>query len=289
MIDFILLILIYTGIYSLLSLGLNLVTGKTGLLSLCHAAFFAIGAYTTAIVMTKFGHSYLVALILSMFMAGFLGLLIGIPTLRLRGDYLAIATLGFGEIIKNIILNWDSLTRGPMGINNIPVLQIFSSWFSSTNKLFFVLLIWILVLIIMALLTGLAKSRFGRAMEAIREDETAARAMGLNTSIYKVTAFTLGAIIAGIAGNLWAVYNQSVTPQTFDFMLSIMILCMVVLGGLGQYKGAILGTLIIVITSEIPRLLGFSYLIPAQFNQILFGLILVLTMIYRPQGLLKEK
>lgn len=286
MLDYILLICIYTGIFAISSLGLNLVVGYTGLLSLCQAAFLAIGAYSTAILMTACGTGFFLSMIISGFIGSVTGLLIGIPSLRLKGDYLAIATLGFGEIVKNIILNWDRVTKGPMGINAIPGFSIAGITLTYMDKQAWAILIWAIVAISYYLIRRMIRSRIGRALEAIREDEIAASAMGINTAKYKVGAFTFGALLAGIAGSIFACFNQSVAPLTFDFMMSIMILCMAVLGGLGNSFATIIGTVIIIITSELPRLLGVSHIIPPQLNQIFFGLILVIMMIYRPQGLI---
>lgn len=288
MLNFLELIAIYIGIYGILSLSLNLIAGYTGLLSLCHAAFFGIGAYTTAIMMTH-GQGFWLSLLLSGLLAGSCGLLIGLPTLRLKGDYLAISTLGFGEIVKNVILNWDRLTRGPMGINGIPYITVPFINYTIQSKMDFLILVWIVTFSTYFLLEQLGRSRYGRAFIAIREDEIAARSLGINPTTYKISAFVIGAFFAGIAGTLWALYNTSVAPQTFDFMLSIMVLSMVVLGGMGNNRAVLLGTAILVITSELPRLLGFSAYIPPQTNQILFGLILVVMMIYRPQGLLPTR
>jgi len=289
MTNFLLLLIIYIGIYSILSLSQNLITGFTGLLSICHAAFFAIGAYTTAIYLVHTNGSFWIALLLSALISTLSGFLIGLPSLRLRGDYLAIATLGFGEIVKNLIINLDSITRGPMGINNIPSPKIFGFVLNPAVKLNYVVFVWIFVFITFFTLKRIVHSRFGRALEAIREDEIAASTMGINIVLYKVVSFTVGAFFAGIAGSLWAVYNQSVAPQTFDFILSVMVLCMVVLGGMGNNIGSIIGAAIIVTTSELPRLLGFSNIFPPQINQMVFGLLLVLVMIYRPQGILTRK
>ncbi len=286
MLNFILLIFIYIGIYAIASLGLNLIVGYTGLLSLCQAGFLAIGAYTTAVLMTSCSMGFWESMLISGLIASLCGMLIGIPTLRLKGDYLAIATLGFGEIVKNIIINWDSVTRGPMGINGIPGPSIFGTTLSSMDKLPWILIIWASVLITYYFIRRVVRSRVGRALEAIREDEIAASSMGINTARYKIGSFTTGAFFGGIAGSLFAAFNQSVAPLTFDFMMSIMILCMAVLGGLGNSFATIVGTVIIVIASELPRLLGISHIIPPQLNQILFGLILVLMMIYRPQGII---
>lgn len=286
MLNFIMLIFIYIGIYAISALGLNMIVGYTGLLSLCQAAFLGIGAYSTAVLMTAFNMGFWEAMIISGAIAAFCGILIGLPTLRLKGDYLAIATLGFGEIVKNIIINWDSMTKGPMGINGIPGPKLFGFMFSSMDKLSWVILIWVIVAITYYFVRRVVRSRVGRALEAIREDEIAASAMGINTAKYKIGAFTTGAFLAGIAGSLFASYNQSVAPLTFDFMMSIMILCMAVLGGLGNNFATIVGAVIIVIASEIPRLLGISHIIPPQLNQVIFGFILVLMMIYRPQGII---
>lgn len=289
MIHFLLLLIIYIGIYSIMSLSLNLIAGYTGLLSLCHAAFMAIGAYATAIIMTRVELNFFIIFVISGIIASIFGALIGLPTLRLKGDYLAIATLGFGEIVKNILVNWDSLTGGPMGISGIPTPQLIFYKFNSTSKMQYVILIWIFVVITYLIIRKLMRSRFGRALEAIREDEIAALTMGINITKYKIFSFTIGAFFAGLAGSIWAYYNQNVTPDTFTFMMSIMVLCMVVLGGLGNHLAVILGAIIIVLSSELPRLLGFSSIIPPQFNQITFGLILVLMMIFRPQGILGRK
>ncbi|PKL18761.1 MAG: branched-chain amino acid ABC transporter permease [Spirochaetae bacterium HGW-Spirochaetae-5] len=286
MLNFILLIFIYIGIYAIAAMGLNLIVGYTGLLSLCQAGFLAIGAYTTAVLMTTFHMGFWESMIISGFIASLFGILIGIPTLRLKGDYLAIATLGFGEIVRNVILNWDSVTKGPMGINGIPGPSIFGTTLSSMDKPAWIVIIWIFVAATYYFIRRIIRSRVGRALEAIREDEIAASSMGINTAKYKIGAFTTGAFLAGIAGSLFAAFNQSVAPLTFDFMMSIMILCMAVLGGLGNSFATIVGAVIIVLASELPRLMGISHIIPPQLNQILFGLILVLMMIYRPQGII---
>lgn len=289
MTDFLMVLFIYIGIYSIASLGLNLIVGYTGLLSLCQAAFVAIGAYTTAIIMTSSGLSFWFVLPIAGIAASLSGMIIGIPTLRLKGDYLAIATLGFGEIVKNIIVNWDSMTKGPMGINGIPAVNLFGIKLTILDKLHWMLVIWMFVLITYYLVRRIVRSRVGRALEAIREDEIAASSMGINTAKYKIGAFTAGSFFAGIAGGLYAAYTQAVAPNTFDFMMSVMILCMIVLGGLGRNIAAVAGALIIVLAEFTPRLLGISSIVPPQLNQILFGLILVMMMIYRPQGIIGRK
>jgi branched-chain amino acid transport system permease protein len=286
MLNFVLLILIYTGIYALMAIGQNLITGYVGLLSLTQAGFFAIGSYATAILTVTFGWNFWLTIPAAAILAGFFGLLIGLPTLRLKGDYLAIATLGFGEIVRNILNNWDSLTNGPMGIQRIPMATIFGMRINPYTKYSFLVMVWIFVIVAYILFERLAKSRMGRALEAVREDEIAASSMGINTTSYKVWAFVLGASVAGVAGSLQAVFILSVTPGVFTFMVSIMVLCMVVLGGMGNFKAVILGAFLIQFVSYFPQLVGLSNVIPPQFKQVLFGFILVSMMIWRPQGIL---
>ena len=289
MFNFFLLILIYTGIYSMMALGQNLITGYTGMFGLCQAGFFAIGSYTTAILCTKLGFSFWATLPFAAIISALLGVLIGLPTLRLKGDYLAIATLGFGEIIRNVITNWDSLTNGPMGIQKIPMVTIFGIKISPYEKVGFLILTWAFLGVSYLLVQHLGKSRMGRALEAIREDEIAASSMGINITKYKVWAFAIGAALAGIGGSIQAVYMLSISPTSYTFMVSVMVLCMVVLGGMGNNLAVILGAFIMQFISYFPQLTGLSNVIPPQFKQMLFGLILVIMMIYRPQGLIGRK
>ncbi|MGD9927464.1 MAG: branched-chain amino acid ABC transporter permease [Sphaerochaeta sp.] len=286
MLNFFLLILIYSGIYALMAMGQNVITGYGGMLSLTQAGFFAIGSYATAILTTQFGWSFWGTLPVAFVVSAFFGLLIGLPTLRLKGDYLAIATLGFGEIVRNVLNNWDSLTNGPMGIQRIPMPVIFGFTINPYKKYAFLVMVVVFVIIAYILFQRLARSRMGRALAAVREDEIAAQSMGINITKYKVYAFILGASVAGIAGSLQATFTLSVTPGTYTFMVSVMVLCMVVLGGMGNFKASILGAFIIQFISYFPQLTGLSSVIPPQFKQILFGLILVVMMIWRPQGIL---
>ena len=287
MLNLFLLILIYSGIYALMALGQNMITGYGGMLSLCQAGFFAIGSYATAILTTKLGWSFWATIPVSVVLSALLGVVIGLPTLRLKGDYLAIATLGFAEIVRTVINNWDKLTNGPNGINKIPKAQIFG--LTVKSKLAYILVIWAIVALVWFLFERIAKSRMGRALESIREDEIAASSMGINVTKYKVVAFALGAAAAGIAGSLQALYIGSVMPGTYVFMVSIMVLCMVVLGGMGNFVAVVVGAVLIQLISYFPQLVGLSSVIPAQAKQILFGLILVIMMIYRQQGILGRR
>lgn len=289
MFSFFLLIVIYVGIYSVLAMSLNLVVGYTGLLSLCQAAFFAIGAYTTAIGMVTLKLNFWLIFPLSGVIASLLGLLVGLPTIRLKGDYLAIATLGFGEIVRNVILNWDPVTRGPLGFTGVPNPSFFGYPLNPFKKWPFVILVWVFVLLVYLLFRYFLKSRFGRALKAVREDEIAVSSLGINPVKFKIAAFLIGGFIAGMAGSIWAVFNQAVMPDDFTFMLSFLILCMVVLGGQGNLISSLAGAVIVVSASELPRLFGLTDLISPQLRQILFGMILVLMMIYRPQGIFPPK
>ena len=201
MLNLLLLVMILLGLYIILSLSLNLIAGYTGLLSLCHAAFYGIGAYTTAILSVHTGLSFWLLLPISGLVAAVSGVLIGLPTLRLKGDYLAIATLGFAEIVRNVLTNWDSLTGGPRGISGIKPPVLFGYTLDPLKKVNYLILVWFFVAITFFVLKRIMESRFGRALEAIREDEIAASSMGINTTKYKVVSFSIGAFFAGIAGN----------------------------------------------------------------------------------------
>lgn len=287
MLNFVLLVLIYTVIYSFMALGQNVITGYGGMLSLCQAGFFAIGSYTTGILCTKCGWNFWPTLIVGMLFAALLGVLIGLPTLRLKGDYLAIATLGLGEIIKNVINNWQSLTNGPMGIQRIPMVKVFGLTINPyNNKLGFLVLSGCILLICCLFLSRFIKTRTGRALEAVREDELAALSSGINSTVYKIMAFAIGASFAAIGGSLYSVLTLSISPGTYTFMMSVMVLCMVVLGGMGNILGVLLGAFIIQLISYLPDLTNLSSVIPPQCKEILFGVILVVMMIFRPEGIL---
>ena len=281
MLNFFQFILIYSGVYAMMAIGQNCITGYTGMLSLCHAGFFCIGSYATAIISKTMGLSFWLSLPVAAVAAGIVGFLIGVPTLRLKGDYLCIATLGLGEIIRNVATNIN-----PVGYNSIPRVTLFGYQFASRNKLAFIILIWVFVLIFYLLFQRLAHSRIGRAMTAIREDEVAAASNGINVTKYKIISFVLGAAVGGVAGCFQTAYTLTVQPASYTFMVSVMVLCTVVLGGMGNGKAVILGAFIIQFISYFPQLTGLTNVIPAQAKQIIFGLILVVMMIWRPQGLL---
>ena len=285
-------------IYVMLGLSLNIVVGYAGLLDLGHVAFYAVGAYCYAIL-AQHGVGFWTTLPIAALLTGTLGLLLGFPVLRLRGDYLAIVTLGFGEIVRILLNNLDSLTNGPKGINNIPKPGLFNIVFTrkggagetpfhelvgipfSTEQrgIFLYLIILGLCLLTLWVINRLLRMPIGRAWEALREDEIACRSLGVNTTGIKLSAFAIGAAFAGLAGAFYAAFQGSVTPDSFTFWESAIMLAIVVLGGMGSQTGVILAALALTIIPEIAR--EFS-----QYRMIIFGAVMVLMMIWRPQGLI---
>lgn len=260
-------ILVLIGINLILALGLNLTTGVTGQLSMGHAGFMSIGAYTAAIMSVHLGVPFWVALLGGASMAALFGFIIGIPTLRLEGDYLAMVTIGFAEIIRVFFLNFEPGGKA-VGFSGIPASTTFST-------------VWILVIVVIFLNARLLNSRTGRALYAIREDEIAAESAGINTTRLKVLAFTLGAFLGGLGGGLYAHYMSYINPQDFGFMKSIEILNMVVLGGMGSIPGTAIGTVILTLAPELLRVV-------ADYRLLFYGALLVILMIFRPNGLLGD-
>lgn len=270
-------VLTLTGMYAVLALGLNIIVGQAGLLNLGYAAFYAVGAYTYAILSTRYGLPFWPGLLAGASVAAAFAVLVGLPTLRLRGDYFAIVTLGLGEITRIVLNNWDSLTGGPNGIANIgrPVI---AGYVLSSPLDFYYLILAIAVVTVIAM-RRLMTSRVGRAWIAIREDETAAEAMGINTYRLKMLAFMIGSAWAGCAGAFFAAKMAFVSPESFTFFESVIILCMVVLGGMGSIPGIILGAFLLIALPEFFR----EFM---DYRMLAFGAALVAMMIFRPQGLL---
>jgi len=260
--------IVYLCIYIILATSLNLINGITGQFSIGHAGFMAVGAYASAVLTVKFGLPYLLAIVVGGAAAGLLGFVIGLPTLRLSGDYLAIATLGLGEIIRITILNIPYI-GGASGLMGIPKYTNFT-W------AFFIMLF------VLFFIKNFVNSTHGRACISIRENEIAAEAMGINTTKYKVLAFTLGASFAGVAGALFSHYTYIAHPASFTFMQSFNILTMVVLGGLGSMSGSIIGAILLMWVS------AFFASWP-ELRMVIYSLVLILLMLYRPQGLLGDK
>lgn len=284
--------------YIMLGWGLNVVVGLAGLLDLGYVAFYAVGAYSYALLATTFGWSFWACLPLAGILAGFWGILLGFPVLRLRGDYLAIVTLAFGEIIRLVLLNWQDVTGGPNGISSIPRPTLFGMpftntddgfaatlgiEFSSTHRIIFLFYL----ILLLALLTNwvtirLRRLPIGRAWEAMREDEVACRSLGINITTTKLTAFAVGATFGGFAGAFFATRQGFISPESFSFHESAMILAIVVLGGMGSQLGVAIAAIVMVGGSELFR--GLE-----QYRMLVFGLAMVFLMIWRPRGLIGHR
>jgi branched-chain amino acid transport system permease protein len=277
---------ILIAIWAILGISLNLVIGYTGLLSVTHAAFFGIGAYATAILMAFFGWNFFAALIVGILLTMIASLVFGLILGRFQGDYYALASFGFNIIVFSIFLNWQELTRGPLGIPGIGRPEIFGFVFKS-NEMFLILAI-VAAVGIYFLSEFIAKSSFGRVLKAVREDEKAIQVFGYRTASYKTLIFAVSAGMAAIAGALFASYITFIDPSTFHLNESIFILSIVILGGLANNKGVFWGTVFLVLLPEILRFVGFPVDVAAQMRQVVYGLILVLLMMYRPQGLMGE-
>jgi len=267
-------------LYVILGLGLNIVVGFAGLLDLGYVAFYAVGAYSYALLNYHFGIGFWVALPIGACLSALFGILLGFPVLRLRGDYLAIVTLGFGEIIRLILENWNDFSFGPSGIAGIPRPSFFGislSLQSATLYIYFLLLVLVVVTIVAV--NRLQGSRIGRAWLALREDEIACQAMGIDKTTTKLTAFALGATWAGMAGVIFAAKTTFINPTSFTFLESAIILSIVVLGGMGSIVGVIIAALLLILLPEYLR--AFE-----NYRMLLFGAVMVTMMIFRPQGII---
>lgn len=272
------------GIFVLLALGLNVIVGFTGVLDLGFIAFYGIGAYTAALLMLKLNWSFWAALPVAVAAAALAGVLRGLPTLRLTGDYLAIVTLGFGEIVRLTFTNWVSLTNGPMGLRGIkpPTVGKFSFGFDAMRggyvRYYFLVLAFVAVGLYVVYV--LRYSRVGRALLAIRENELAAAAMGVHLTRYKILAYAIGSAFGGAAGAYFASFNLFVSPNSFVFFESAIVLCMVVVGGMGSITGAVLGAVLLGIFPELLRFL-------AEWRYMIFGILMVIVAVFRPRGLIR--
>ena len=278
-------------LYICLGLGLNVVVGLAGMLDLGYIAFYGVGAYTYALMNINFGIGFWICLPFSAMFAAVAGCIVGYPTLRMRGDYLAIVTLGFGEIVRLILNNWMTLTNGPNGILGVKPVSLLIPVFENkfTFEIFWVkkLQLFYYFALALAIITIIAVrrlnfSRVGRAWESIREDETAAELMGVNTFIYKLLAYAMGAFFAGLAGAFFAARMRFVSPESFTFLESAMVLCMVVLGGMGSIPGIILGVMALIALPEVFR--EFE-----AYRMLIFGATMIIMMLFRPAGLIPAK
>jgi branched-chain amino acid transport system permease protein len=289
-------------IYVMLGWGLNIVVGLAGLLDLGYVAFYAVGAYSYALFAQAFGLGFWTGLPLAGLLAASFGVMLGFPVLRLRGDYLAIVTLGFGEIIRIVLLNWFRVTGGPNGISDIPrptffglefdrnpdegqtaFHQFFGLDYESQHRIVFLyFLILLLALFTNFVVLRLRRLPIGRAWEALREDEIACKALGINPTSTKLTAFALGAMFGGLAGSFFATRQGFISPESFTFIESAIILAIVVLGGMGSQIGVVLAATVLVVLPEIAR--EFE-----QYRMLLFGAAMVAIMVWRPGGLLARR
>ncbi len=286
--------------YIMLGWGLNIVVGLAGLLDLGYVAFYAVGAYSYALIATEFGWSFWVCLPLAGCFAALWGIILGFPVLRLRGDYLAIVTLAFGEIIRVVLLNWVSLTNGPDGISRIPRLTFFGLKFSPNDgpgtfhgffgleyssmhrMIFMYYVILALALCVHLISVRLRRLPIGRAWEALREDEVACRSLGINTTTTKLTAFSIGALFGGIAGAFFATRQGFISPESFTFQESALVLAIVVLGGLGSQIGVVLAAIVLIGSAELFRDLQ-------EYRMLIFGASMMAMMIWRPRGIIATR
>lgn len=275
---------ILSSIFAILAISLDLVLGYTGLLSVTHAAFYGIGAYVTALLLKGAGLNFFVALAASILFTMLAAFLIGIVLSKFKTDYYALASLGFNVIVFSIFLNWQSVTRGPLGIPGISRPEVFG--FSFSENIIFLLLALVLLALIYQSSQFIVRSSFGRALTAIREDEEALSVFGYYTPSYKLIVFTISAGMAAIGGALFATYITFIDPSSFTINESIFILAIVILGGAGSIRGPLLGAVILILLPEALRFVGFPSDIAAQMRQVIYGLILVGLMLYRPQGIL---
>ncbi len=277
-------VIIYICLYIVLALGLNVVMGFTGLLNIGHAAFYAVGAYTTAILMVKFGMSFWLTIPVGMFFGVLLGIVLGFPTLRVRDDYLAIVTLGFGQIVYIVANNWMGLTRGPRGIPGIPAPCIgFSNWqiaIDSYPSYYYLILVFVLATIYVCV--RIVDSRVGLAWLAIREDEDVAAVMGINLVYYKTMAFGFSAALGALAGSFFAIFQSFVSPNSFTILESVIIITIPILGGLGSIPGTIIGAIVMIGGPEIFRA-------ASEYRMVIMGAFMVVMMIVRPEGLFGKK
>jgi len=267
-------------IYCLLSMGNMIISGHTGMLNMGHSAFWGTGAYISAILMTAYGMPFWVGFLAAGVGAGIAGLIISIPCLRLSTDFLSLITTAFQYIFLTIVRNWMSMTRGPMGLTAIPPISLFGYRFSSPIAVYYFLMVMAIIAYI--ILNNIVKSKFGRAMEATRDDEIGARSVGVKTDFVKILAFVIGTVFAGFAGSLYASYISYISPSNFVYDQSLIFMQMCIIGGLGSIPGAIIGAVFFTVMPEIIRPL-------AVYRVGVGGLIMIAFMLFRPQGLLGSR
>jgi branched-chain amino acid transport system permease protein len=281
--DYILHILIMVCVYLILAFSLNLVVGYGGMLSLCQAAFYSIGAYASTLLVTKAGWPFGFSVLASVLLSGLMAYLIAVASIRLHGDFFVLATMGYQVIIFSVLYNWIELTNGPYGISGVPKPSFFGWKVSSTGG--FLVVATLSAALVWLIAWRLSHSAYGRTLQAVRDDEIAAQALGKNVQQFKRSAFAISGMLAAFAGILYAGYASYIDPTSFSIDESIFILCIVIIGGAGNSRGPILGAMILIILPEVLRLIQIPDAIAASSRQVLYGVLLVLMMRFRPQGI----
>jgi len=271
-------VLCLIGIYSVLTMSLNLIAGYMGQTSMSHAALYCLGGYFSGLLGSKLGWPFWITMIFGIVGGAIGGMILGLATIRLSGSYLAVITLAFSKVVEMIVLNWNVVTNGPLGVRNIPRPNLFGWELTTSNGGYYWLM---LIMVTLAILVSLAvlKSKFGRAVIAIKEDELAAKLMGVNTAKYRVQTIILSGAMAGMAGAFYASMNRYIDANSFNFDISMTILCIVIFGGLGSIPGMIIGSLLLISFPEVLRALS-------EYRFVVYGLLLIFMMRFRPQGLL---
>ena len=271
-------VLCLIGIYSVLTMSLNLIAGYMGQTSMGHAALYCLGGYFSGLLGSKLGWPFWITMIFGIVGGAIGGMILGLATIRLSGSYLAVITLAFSKVVEMVVLNWNVVTNGPLGVRNIPRPNLFGWELTTSNGGYYWLM---LIMVTLAILVSLAvlKSKFGRAVIAIKEDELAAKLMGVNTAKYRVQTIILSGAMAGMAGAFYASMNRYIDANSFNFDISMTILCIVIFGGLGSIPGMIIGSLLLISFPEVLRALS-------EYRFVVYGLLLIFMMRFRPQGLL---
>jgi branched-chain amino acid transport system permease protein len=282
--DYLINLSILFGIYGILAVSLNLLVGYTGLLSLAHAAFYGIGAYAAALLMTKAHMGFFPAMLCGIGLSACAALVIGMVLSKFRGDYYIITSAGCTIIVYNILMNWREVTNGAIGVFGVPRPAIGDFVFTSNAA--FLGLVSVFLLLTIFLAHGITQSSFGRVLKTIREDEDVARVLGYRPLHYKILIFIISAMMASVAGSLFAVYLMFIDPSTFVLQENVFLLAIIILGGLADNRGALLGTFILIGLPELLRFTGFPTEIAAQMQRLVYGLLLIVLMFLRPQGIL---
>lgn len=286
--NYILHIIVLLNVYIILILGANFTVGMAGLLTLCQAAFYGIGAYIGTFLLMQMGLPFIAIALIVAAATGLFSLLISYASLKLKNDYFTLATLGFQMIVFTILYNWVDVTKGPYGISGIPAIKLLGLW-SLKGVVPYAIFTAVVMLVMVGIFVTLKKSPYGRLLRAIRSDETAVKALGRNTAAAKTRAFFISAAFSGIAGLLYASYIRFIDPTSFTLNESLFIICALFIGGVGNAKGSIAGALFVVILPEILRFIGMPDAVAAPLREIIYGLALILVMFARPKGILGEE